>query len=312
MKELLSDDLWERLSKRFPVHSRLRAAIAYVTAPHLLFGDGDVLVCDASDSAITGGMTSAALLQRFFKAGAELYSYEGLHAKVAVIDDFALLGSANMSSNAGVGTCEASLLTDDAQVVGLVLGFVEKVKEDATPVDAKFLRRISALPVTPRKEPTRGRKPRKTTKTDSRVWIVSTRDLSDRVAEAEAEPEALGMSAAKRKLRNSRYEARSLRWSGRSRFRSEAKVGDLVLEVSPCQDGKRKGFEMYPPAPILHRQEGRAGRWTRFFIEVPVSQPSYDWADVAADFAALGTAKISPKSTRELKPRELGILQLLE
>jgi phosphatidylserine/phosphatidylglycerophosphate/cardiolipin synthase-like enzyme len=46
-----------------------------------------------------------------------------LHSKTAVIDDVALIGSANLTENAGTGTCEASLVTDDAQVVALVQGF---------------------------------------------------------------------------------------------------------------------------------------------------------------------------------------------
>src|SRR5437016_4173560 len=98
----------------------------YVTASHLQLQAGDVLVCDASDKAITGSLTSASLLRSWFSQGAALYSLKGLHAKVAVINDNALIGSANLSDNAGVRTCEASLLTDDVQVVALILGFIEQ------------------------------------------------------------------------------------------------------------------------------------------------------------------------------------------
>ena len=92
MKTLLSDTLWQELAKQSAGHLRLRAAIAYVTAPHLDFRQGDLLVCDASDQAIKGGLTSASLLRTFLDGEAEVYSYEGLHSKVAVIDDKALIG----------------------------------------------------------------------------------------------------------------------------------------------------------------------------------------------------------------------------
>src|SRR5262249_42875902 len=128
MKALLSDDLWRELSRLSAEHQRIRAAIAYVTAPYLEFRRGDLLVCDASDDAIKGGLTSASLLRSFVNRGAEVYSFHGLHSKAAVIDDTALIGSANLSENAGINTCEASLLTDDLQVVALIQGFIEKVK----------------------------------------------------------------------------------------------------------------------------------------------------------------------------------------
>ncbi len=147
MKALLSDDLWEALSAHSAGHRRLRAAIAFVTARHLDFRDGDVLVCDASDQAIKGGLTAAPVLRAFVNQQAEVYSYQGLHAKVAVIDDKTLIGSANLSENACVTTCEAALLTDDSQIVGLVQGFIEKVKHEADEVNEAFLKRIESLPV---------------------------------------------------------------------------------------------------------------------------------------------------------------------
>ena len=104
-----------------------------------------MLVYDASDGAIERGLTVAVQLQKFLDAGAEVYSYPGLHSKIAVFDSLALIGSANRSANAGVHTCEASLLTDDPQIVALALGFVEKVRLEAQPITSEFARRIQVL-----------------------------------------------------------------------------------------------------------------------------------------------------------------------
>lgn len=194
----------------------------------------------------------------------------------------------------------------------LALGFIENVKADFVPVTAEFLARIGTLPVTPRLEPTTRAKRQKLTVGDSRAWLISTRNLSDRLAEAEAEFDAVGMAAAEPKISDTNYEVRSLRWSGRSRFRREAKAGDLVMEVLTDKGENGKQVEAYFPAPILHRQEADDDRWTRFYIEVPTERLYYEWTDVAAAFASLGSAKISPNSTRQLTGRELGILQLLE
>lgn len=309
MKALLSDDLWKDLSARSADHQRIRAAIAYVTTSYLDFRAGDILVCDASDDAIKGGLTSAATLRSFTDKGAEVYSYDGLHSKVAVIDDLALIGSANLSENAGVFTCEAWLLTDDQQVVGLVQGFVETVKGEAEPVTEEFLRRIEQFPVTR----SFGRPRKSKAKIDvgeSRVWLVATVHLSDRLVKAEEEITEIGVEEASKRIKNAGYEVCWIRWTGKSRFRSEAKPGDLVIDVLTEQRGRRKYIEVYEPAPILFRQD--EGHWTRFYLEVSAEPTYYLWKDIKADFASLGVTNITPNSTRELTGKALGILQLMD
>lgn len=309
MKTLLSDDLWSELARISAKHKRIRAAISYVTAPHLAFRKGDLLICDASDDAIKGGLTSASALRAFFDQGAEIYSFDGLHSKVAVIDDFALIGSANLSENAGIGTCEASLLTDDAQVAALIHGFIEKVKGESLRVTADFLQRIEAIPVVrtpgiPRRSKSRidvGR---------SRVWFISTCPLSARITDAEDGYEQDGMEEAEKLVEKDGYGVRSVRWSGKSRFRAEAKPGDLVIEAFIEKRGTRKYIQVFQAAPILHRQDH--DKWTRFYMEVPPDDSHYLWKDVKADFASLGVSNITPNSTRELTGKALGILQLME
>lgn len=308
MKALLSDNLWHDLSAQFANHQRIRAAIAYVTAPHLVFREGDLLICDASDEAIKGGMTTASLLRSFVSSGAEVFSYDGLHSKVAIIDDQVLVGSANLSENAGVHTCEASLLTDDVQVVGLIQGFIEKVKAEAEPVDEDFLQRIEALPVV-RKGGIFRKSKKKIDVGQSKVWLIATRNLSDRIARTEEAFEQVGRQEAEKHVKSEGYEVRSIRWSGKSRFRSEAKPGDLIVEVFTEKRGQRKYIEVYEAAPILLRQD--EGIWTRFYTEVSVDRGYYLWKEIKADFASLGVTNITPSSTRELTGKALGILQLM-
>lgn len=309
MKTLLSDDLWIELSRKSADHKRIRAAISYVTARHLNFREGDLLICDASDEAVKSGLTSASALRSFFDQGAEIYSFDGLHAKVAIIDDCALIGSANLSENAGVGTCEASLFTDDSQIAGLIQGFVENVKSESIQVTEEFLRRIEALPVV-RTPGISRRSKKKIDVGESRVWFISTRELSERIINAEKSFELQGLKEAEKRIEKEGYEVRSIRLSGKSRFRSEAKPGDLVMQAFTEKRGTRKYVQVFRPAPILLRQEN--DKWTRFYLEDPPDDAYYLWKDVKADFTTLGVSNITPNSTRELTGKALGILQLLE
>jgi hypothetical protein len=307
MKALLSDDLWQELSKHSPGHRRLCTAVAHVTKAHLEFREGDLLVCDASDHAIKAGLTSAAVLRTFVDRGAQVYSYQGLHAKVVVIDDKALIGSANFSANACLATCEAALLTDDPQVTALVQAFVDKVKDEADEVNSDFLKRIESLPVTRGRAWGRTRK-RKIAVGESRVWFISTGPLSDEELKTEEQFIQAGRKEAERHRTSPYSDVEPIRWAGKSRFRSQAKPGDLILQAYIERRGKR--IEVYGPAPIRHRQDEE--RWTRFYVEVLRPTVCYPWKDVKSDFRSLGIRNITPHSTRELRGKALGILHLLE
>lgn len=309
MKTLLSDNLWVELASTAAKHVRIHAAISYVTASHINFREGDLLICDASDDAIKGGLTSAATLQSFFDQGAEIYSYDGLHSKVAVIDDKALIGSANLSENAGVGTCEASLLTDDVQIAGLITGFIETLRTESVPIDGQFLQRIAAFPVV-RASGISRRSKRKIEIGKSRVWFIATRTLSERIMNAEEALEQEGREEAEKCVEKEGYSVWSIRWAGKSRFRSEAKPGDLVIEAFTEKRGTRKYIQVFRAAPILHRQDN--DKWTRFYLEISPDEPYYLWKDVKVEFERIGVTNITPNSTRELTGKALGILAFME
>lgn len=77
MNRFVSKDLWP-LMKKLSRGNAKHAAIAYVASDsHLAFGDGDVLVTDASNALIEGGQTSARVLQTAHAKGAKLYSLRG-------------------------------------------------------------------------------------------------------------------------------------------------------------------------------------------------------------------------------------------
>ena len=58
----------------------------------------DLLICDASDSAIGTGRTCRKLLRELLESAVELYSNSLLYAKVAVFDfTTSFVGSANLS-----------------------------------------------------------------------------------------------------------------------------------------------------------------------------------------------------------------------
>lgn len=98
MIDFLDESIWTRIGICAAKAQRNRAAIAYVTEDQpLAFGEGDVLVTNASDHAISPGTTTPAVLRKLFERGVSLFSFPALHANVVVLDDTAFVSSANLS-----------------------------------------------------------------------------------------------------------------------------------------------------------------------------------------------------------------------
>lgn len=148
MIKLASTRLWPhivRLSAN--AHSKC-AAIAYVSDnSRIQFGKGDLLVVDASDERIASGDTSARVLAEARQNGARIYSLQGLHAKLMVFDDVAVIGSANISNNSYSKLFEAGVITDSSVVVKQTRETIERLRLLAKPVKTRFIRHIQAIPV---------------------------------------------------------------------------------------------------------------------------------------------------------------------
>lgn len=97
----------------------------------------------------------------------------------------------------------------------------------------------------------------------TRTWVISTRPLdSEQYANEEPLVEQ-AEKAVKMKLQKSRAVISWIRWTGETRFRSLAREGDTIIDLSTT--GKR--VTVSPLVAVLHRQDH--GRWTRFYYESP-------------------------------------------
>ena len=180
MDELLSDNLWPTIKRLAKRSSSKRAAVAYVTSEEYVeFGEGDVLVTDASHEAIASGQTNAKLLERAFERGAKLYSLDGLHAKVLHLGGTAVIGSANLSeTSARPSTVEAAWVSDSPTAVGMATSLINQLTVQARAIDASFLERILKIKVIahPRAKGKR-RKPAPVKVRKPRTWTVGVHEL---------------------------------------------------------------------------------------------------------------------------------------
>jgi hypothetical protein len=309
MERLLSNNVWAQLPRSFYTSSGKRAALAYVSRGDFLsFGEGDVLICDASNAAIKSGQTSASVLKEFRDRGADLYHLDSLHAKVAVAGGTALVGSCNLSESSAEHLTEAALLTDDSRTVAKVLALVDEIRRAAVRVDDRFLQRILKLKVTKRVgSRATGRKRKRITQPGSRVWIVRVYPLSERTENREAAAVEVGEGKAREVLGDPDAELSYLRWTGTARFRRLAQKGDVIIQIWSERSAKR--VHVYPPRPLIHRQDTK--RWTRFYYQDADETDAVSWTHFQRHIGKLGITNVRKNSVRELSQRDFEAIRMI-
>ncbi len=246
MQRLVSAGLWTEvaaLSKR----RQKSAAIAYVSSDrHLKFGRGDVLVVDASDEAIKSRETSADVLRRARKRGANIYSVAGLHAKCILLDrEVGIVGSANLSRSSDEDLIEAGVVTDDAATTSLLASFIEQLRKQATEVDGNFISRVAKIRLRRQVFRPGKRKGQHTPRLGtSNLWLVSFEDVEFDEAEKRIEKKGKAEAAA-RKAHSSSLVVPAL-ITGRAL--KGIREGDRLVAV------EREGHTafVWPPETILY------------------------------------------------------------
>jgi hypothetical protein len=308
VNRLLTKNLWSEVRKLTHKLGPTRACIAYFTTPALLhWRAGDVLIVNASDGAIKGGETSARAVRELAKRGVLLYSEPYLHAKVILAGNTAVVGSANVSASSADRLLEAAILTTSPAIVGPVRAYLHQLASSAQAIDEPFLRRIEALPVSPRRPPFGGggrriHRPRLTKAHKTWVVVLGVSGNTSRHESAlvKARQDAQQLRA------NRRSELDEFWWGGGRLDRAEP--GDSVIRVWKNSRGEFGGEQVSLSATILLRRKFGARQY--FFLEVPPSPATWvNWRAFKQALKVVGEKPLGPYSTRELSDEEAAALR---
>ncbi len=302
MDRVITNNVWRQVAEFIGKREKKIAAIAYVSkGTPLLFGKGDILVCDASDQAIKTGETDARMLGDFLKGGAILYCCPNLHAKLLVSGDWVVIGSANLSASSQSVLVEASLITTKPQIKSQVRAFIHELQRTSIPIDEQFISHICSLPVAKRNRAIPVRRKRASTELGNRYWIVSTRLLHS-FSEYEEEYIERGEQEARNML-DEDSDIAWIRWAGKGRFRELAKPGDTLIEIMRHKVKR----EVFKPRPVLVRQDHE--KWTRFYLEEQSDSKGMSWTEFERRLRKVGLEGIKKSSTRELSLREIALME---
>lgn len=314
MLRVLSAGLWseiDRLAKRRGVR---RAAVAYVSSDDgLAFRNGDTLIVNASDEAIRTGQTSAAVLRAAFDRRALLFSNPNLHAKVLIIGDRVIVGSANLSRSSRDHLHEVAIITDDPEMAGGATQFIEQLERESTRIDAAFIERILAIPVSRRRGIDTGRRKAVHVR-GGRTWILGLSEDPVYPGSEEAVErvkDVVVRDAAKGEIVDWFW------WSGKtSRFARLAKVGDRIISLYRPRKASRatRTVKAYRHAVIrrIFRERGCAATTYHCASPADAEATSLSWSRfvmLAKRAGVQGT--LSVDSAREIAPDQSSALHML-
>lgn len=237
------------------------AVVAYIDkdAPTVMpLRRGDVLVCDASDPAIKGRLTSVAALKVYRRRGVHLFSLAGLHAKVIASPTNAWVGSANASDNSENGLIEAAVRVTGEQARAVRL-WAESLATEDCEVNAAELKRLAGLPLSPpRPGPRRTVPPQTLPERATRLIIWSV----------DAEVTKGQQTAIARERPTARQDAR--RAGLPSSLDAVPFTGDTVVKSGDWLITIRSGRVQAPGFVVRITRGGRGGRL--WLSRVPVAQ----------------------------------------
>jgi hypothetical protein len=265
MQRVLSHDIWREIGALARKARRRQAAIAYVTLDLLHLKRGDDLITNASPSAIACGQTDAKLLERLYENGVNVYDCDDLHAKVVLLDDVAVIGSANMSSFSAGQLVEAGVLTDHHSVVAGVASLIEQLRKQARPLEKQRLAvlcRIKVIRTGGRPRVSANKRATRIDRLGNQTWIIGVRELSKDPPAAEQKL----IDLAGEKLGQSPDDLEWLRWGTKGRFARECRQGDVVIQIWRSSRARRPSA-VFRGTPVLLKQTTR--KWVRFYISEP-------------------------------------------
>lgn len=296
----LQSELWEKINFLAKRAKRKHIAVAYLgrgTSELIPLHRGDTLVVDMSLQAVESGQTNPYEVSKYLKSGAAVFSCANLHAKVYLFDKTAVVGSNNLSLHSQNTLVEAGIVTKDPAVLKSARGFIKSLQVE--PVTQEYLKlcKRSYKPLQFGGGGKHKRRTRRVVPTYSRLWLIGIGgpvNFSEQEYRISARESDKALKAVKDRRK---YEVNLIRYIGDDNFTRTVQNGDLMIKIYHDR--------VYPPSRVVRITKYRLPnkKQTRFFIftEEDKKPKRFRWSVFKKTLSQVGLAKLTPRSTREVK-----------
>lgn len=296
------EKLWPTVASllKRPRHcGRNLVAVAYLgegAARLLPLRQGDVLVCALTLANCRSGTVCPKEIRILKRRGVCVYALRDLHAKVLLLDDRVIVGSANASESSKSDLDEAAISTSNRLILARVHAWFKSRMH--SPVGYEWLRRCEAA----------YRKPRfgnrhSTNGGESRMWLMGATDAEFPEEERHLY-RAVDRAAARRARRKNGFEPLLARYPRGGRMHRLLMKGDSVVVE---WDGVRQ------PASVLYAKRGRSrtgGKVLYYSLELPMAARPLAWEAFRTACRRGGLRLGKAAGSREIKrPEDIRLIE---
>ncbi len=261
---ILLQHSWESITAAAQ-HRKQRSWVAVAffgkSGPDLLpLTAGSHLVVNASESAVSQGLTHPGALMEMINNGVFVYSVDNLHAKVFVFGKTAFVGSANATENSAEVLMEAVVRTTDPGAVGDARDFIASLCQvELGPAELDRLQKLYRPPKFPGGKRSRSHSRDRRQHPELRRLRIAHLEWGD-APEGSEQTEQEGLDESKGKMVHPRrHELTDFHWHGRCPFQER----DQVIQLTTESSGE---ILVSPPATVLGTRKWSNGRASCTFV----------------------------------------------
>jgi hypothetical protein len=304
---LSNEALWQTLSTRIKSAKHVEAAIAYFGhngSKLLPLRKSHRLIVDMSIATVKAGSTDPFEIAKLIDRGVEVFTRRNLHAKIVVLDNAVIVGSANVSKHSNEILDEAAILTNDPLTVRRAQEFIDRLCTE--PVLPEYLEHCKQLYKPPRFGKGKTKSSRQPRVAHAKLRMVNLVEAS--VPESEIERYEQGEEKAQKLLKDpNRSELSSFLWSYKPKMVDELETGDWIIQTMTYKD---KTVLVFPPAQLrfidhyVRNAESGKERYV-FHLEKPKGGQALTWKDfqriAKPVLSSLGISKPRTRPIRDVE-----------
>lgn len=292
--------LWNKLRQLSSKAKNSFIAVAYLgtgATKTIRLKAGDTLVTSMNLLTLQAGLINPYEIEKYLKAGVNIYTRDDLHSKIYVFDTKVVVGSANLSKSSEDCLLEAGILTDDMKTVNKAKTFIKnncQIKVDEAYLKWAFKNyRPSNFNLT-----------KKRVDEDQRYWLMSTEDY-DFPTDVADELIKMNPRLQKKSKISSSYVIDDIELDPKDKIYELGKEGDFLVEIYR-ENGK---ISVLPPKLIVGKINLYSHSKPILKVAFPTKAKGKTWKSFENSLNKFGINYITEKSNRELKGKALLVVK---
>lgn len=298
MIKLISNDLWDVIKNYSRKTQKSKVASAYLTSnafEKVPLKKGDILLVAMCKRNLECGSVDPYEVEKYYNKGVKIYNLNNLHAKIYLLGNNVIIGSANLTSNSEK-LVEAGIITDNPKAIfnakqffkenciePITIGYINLCKKWYKPATFNGFK-----------------SKKKSTKFNgqlSNLWVLNTQPIKGDTSKDDVLFENKKKTFNKYITDKTRYKINRIFYPLKHRVVSNVNKGDIIVEIHK----DKTNTEVYYPCRVLGIIKNKKTNKAQLLIEDLINPRTTTWKSFEKLLKDNKIINIKKTSTRNIK-----------